>query len=142
MLGLHVPRPLVPERQHDIEGVEGHASVLASFRVDSEELEIAAERADPDVERVAPLRHVIQIGDPVREFDGVAIRKQMRPRAELDVLGSRERLSDQEIGRGAGFPGCGVVLSDPGLFEAEAVEQGEMIEVLAQTFRDPPLWRV
>jgi hypothetical protein len=98
-------------------------------RVNSEEIVVRWERADADAQLVPPLGHVIEIRDPVSQFDGVMIRQQVAERAESDPLGSLECLGDQQVRRGARFPGSGKMFADPGLLKSERVESIKFLQV-------------
>ena len=74
----------------------------------------------------------------MRQGDGMVIRKQVAQRAEPDLLRPQECLSDQQIGGRARLPGCGEVLSDPRLLEAECVEPLELIEIQTHAIPDAP----
>ncbi len=54
--------------------------------VKGEERVVGRQHADSHADLISPLGHVIEIGDPVRQFDRVVKRKQVAQRAEPDVF--------------------------------------------------------
>src|SRR6516164_4684826 len=103
---------------------------------------IAWQGADTDPELVAPLGQVVEISDPVRQFDWVVIGQQVAKRPQTDSPGALQALSNQQVGRRARLPRRREVLTDPRLVEAEVVEPLELFEVPTLAVADGPFGRM
>jgi hypothetical protein len=141
-LAVVVEAAVLPEPQHDLERFERASPVLAARGVHVEEHQVARQGADADAEHQAPGGHVIQIGDAVSQLDRVVVRQQVRAGRERDLLRLRQRLRDQQVRRGTRLPRSREVLADPGLVEAQAVEQTQRREILGDALPDPALRRM
>ena len=60
-------------------------------------------------------------------------------RGETDLSGLHQRLRNQQVGGGMRFPGCGVVLTDPGLNKAELVRPAQGLQIPAMAFEEATL---
>ena len=72
---------------------------------------------------------MVHVSDPAGEFGRMMIREQMSPGRQLDPAGLGQRLSDQQVGRGVGFPRCGEMLADPGFIVAHPVGSAQHFKV-------------
>src|SRR6516164_11014861 len=99
---------------------------------------IAWQGADSDAQLVAPLGQVVEISDPVRQFDRVVIGQQVAKRSQTDSPGALQGLSNQQVGSRAGLPRRREVLADPRLVEPEVVEPLDLFEVPALSVADRP----
>jgi hypothetical protein len=110
-----------PDFEHDVERLGGHFAVDALHSVDAEELPVAGQAACADAEHVTALGQMIHICDAAGEFGRMMIGQKVGTGRELDLARLHERLRDQQVGRGVGFPARGEVLADPRLAIAQAV---------------------
>jgi len=100
---------------------------------------VSRERANPHTELIPPLRQVIEIRNPVSQFDRVVIRKQVTQGAQPYLLCLQECLSDQQVGGWARLPGRGEVFSNPRLFEPQRIEPLEISKIPLLAIPDAPL---
>ena len=77
---------------------------------------------------------MVEHRDAVGEFGRMMIGQQEAAGPDADVLGLQQGLRDQQVRRGMGFPGRGVMLADPGLLIAELVEPAQDLEVPVLAF--------
>src|SRR6516162_1656256 len=103
---------------------------------------VARQGADSDAQLVAPLGQVVEVSDPVRQFDRVVIGQQVAKRPQTDSPGALQALSNQQVGRRARLPRRREVLTDPRLVESEVVEPLELFEVPTLAVADGPFGRV
>ncbi len=89
-----------------------------------------------------PLRHVIEVRNPVSQFDRVVKREQVAQRTKPYLLCPYERLSDQQVRGRARLPGSGEVFSDPRLVEAKRIKPLEIVEIPAEAIAYRSLRRV
>ncbi|MGY2938830.1 hypothetical protein ACVWZ6_008432 [Bradyrhizobium sp. GM6.1] len=122
-------RGIAPHLQNDLQRLARHVAVLSAHAVDIEHGPVARQAARRDAEIEPTSREVIEHGDAVGELGRVVIGQQEAARPDTDILGLHQRLRDQQIGRGIGFPGRGMVLADPGLLIAELVEPAHDLQV-------------
>jgi hypothetical protein len=64
---------------------------------------------------------MIEVRDPVSQFDRMVKRKQVAQRTEPDPLRPQQRLCNQQVRGRARLPGRCEVFPDPCLLEAERV---------------------
>jgi hypothetical protein len=138
-LALIVTRTLCPQSRHDLKRFERHPAVLPTADVEAEEIVVRRKSANTNAELITPFRHVIEIGDPVSQFDRVVIRKEVTQWAEPDPLCPQERLSEQQIGGRTRLPGRGEVFSNPSLLETKRIEPLEIIKIPLLAITDAPL---
>ena len=77
----------------------------------------------------AAAREVVEQHEAVGEHQRVVVRERVHAAAEPDVLRARRRGRDEHLGRRDDLVAARVVLADPRLVEAEAVEVLEQVEV-------------
>ncbi len=131
-----------PQLEDDVERLARHLAVLAGIAVDVEHRPVARQPARGDAEIEPALRHVVEHRDAVGEFGRVVIGQQEAAGGEADFLGLHQRLGDQQVGRRVRFPGCGVVLADPGLGKTELVGPAQGVEIPAMAVIKAALRRV
>ncbi|MGY4379655.1 hypothetical protein ACVWZ3_007294 [Bradyrhizobium sp. i1.3.6] len=119
-----------------------HVAVLPAHAVDVEHRPVARQAASGDTEIEPALGEMIEHRDAVGELRRVVIGQQEAARPDANILGLHQRLRDQEVRRGIGFPGCGVVLADPGLLIAELVEPAHDLQVPVVSFLQAALRRM
>jgi hypothetical protein len=99
---------------------------------------VGGQSAHANANLVAPLSHVVQIGNPVSQLDGMMKGQQMPQWAEFDAFGSLQGLSDQQVRGWARFPSRRQVLSNPGLFKTERVKALQLSQIPLLTVPDRP----
>jgi hypothetical protein len=76
---------------------------------------------------------VVEIGDPMCEFDRMMIGKEMPQWTEADSLCSRECLSNQEVRCRTWLPVRSEMFANPSLLEAKRIEALQFLEVAELT---------
>src|SRR3989441_650500 len=131
VLGLVEARlRVVPELEDQIQDGPRDPALLATLRVKAAHLEVAGEpaRAHAPVETASG--HLVELGDALREHEGVVIRQTGHPGAELYRLRPGERVGDEQVGTRDVLPHRREVLADPRLLEPQAIERDKLLEVL------------
>ena len=82
-----------------------------------------------------PLRQVIEHDDAIGEHQRVVVGQRHHAGAELDVSSALRGRGDHHLGRCDRLGARGVVLTDPGLVVAEAVEVLDQLEITLQVER-------
>src|SRR5207249_5592017 len=90
--------PIFPELEDEIEDRPGDPALLTALRIDAEQLEVAREPAGADAPVEAAPRHLVELGDALREHERIVIRETGHPRAELHPVRQAERLGDEQVG--------------------------------------------
>ena len=85
---------------------------------------------------------MIHEGNTAGQFRRMMVGQQMGAGRELDALGAHQRLGNQDVGRGIGFPGRGEVLTYPGFGKAQTVAQGDVFQIPFKTFAQIALRRM
>jgi hypothetical protein len=114
----------------DVEALLHHPALLV--RVDAEHARVSGELTGADAEHHPTAREVVEHHDPVGEHQRVVVGERAHSRAELDVMSALRGGSDHHLGRRDRLGAGGVVLPDPGLVEAEAIEVVDQLEVTLQ----------
>jgi hypothetical protein len=78
---------------------------------------------------------VVEQHDPVGEQQRVVVGQGVHTRSELDVAGALGGDGDEHLGRGDDLEPRRVVLADPRLVEAEAVEVLDQLQVALERQR-------
>ena len=102
---------------------------------DAEHVRVGGELTGPAPEHGAPAGEVVEQHEPVGEQQRVVVRQRVDAGAEPDVLGALRRGRDEHLGRRDDLVAGGVVLTDPHLVEAEAVEVDDQVEVALERER-------
>ena len=118
-----------PDAHHDLERLEHHGAVLAVLAVHIKRQEIADVAAGADAKLEAPLRQVIEEGDPMRQLHRIVIRQQVRAGRELDPLGLQQGLRDRQIRGRVRLPGDREMLADPGLGDPQLIAPAKRLQV-------------
>ena len=87
-----VSNTISPERRHHFQGLEGHPTILPTGSVNAKELVITGQGTDAHAQLISALGHVVEVGDPVGQFDWMVIRQKVPERTESNALGPLERL--------------------------------------------------
>ena len=124
-------RKPLPDPQHHVERLKSQRAMLACLVVDAEDGEVERRRTRADPPAKATLGLVVELSDAVSDVKRVVVGQAGDARAQDDVLGPRQRFRDEEFRRGDILPGAGEVLADPRLPVAEAVEQDDLLHILA-----------
>ena len=124
-VGLHRDG-LAAQQRHDRVERLVHARAL---RVggDAEHVRVGRELARTAAEHGAATREVVEQHEPVGEHQRVVVRERVHAAAEAEVLRARGGRGDEHLGRRDDLVAAGVVLADPRLVEAEAVEVLEQL---------------
>ena len=101
-------------------------------RVDAEHRGVGGELARADAEHHPPAGEVVEHHDAVGEHERVVVGERVHARAELDVLRALGGGGDEHLGRGDQLGAGGVMLTDPRLVVAEAIEVVDQLEVTVQ----------
>ncbi len=135
-------RGIGPQLQDDLQRLAGHVAVLPAHAVDVEHRPVARQARGRDAEIEPALGEMVEHRDAVGELGRVVIGQQEAARSDANVLGLHQRLRDQQVRRGIGFPGRGVVLADPGFLIAELVEPAQDLQVPVMSFLQAALRRM
>jgi hypothetical protein len=82
---------LSPEPCHHVDGFERHPPVSPASSIEGEQGMIGRQHADSDADLIAPLGHVIEVGDQMGQLDRVVKRQQVSQRTEPDPLRFRSQ---------------------------------------------------
>ena len=72
----------------------------------------------------------------------MVVGQHIAARRDADILGSEQRLGDQQVGRRIGFARHGVVAADPGFLETYLIVKFDGAEIVVMPLREVPLRRV
>ena len=121
---------IVPEIEDEVQHRARDRPMLAGLRVELEELEITWKSSRADAPEEPALGHLVQLGDALRQHEGVVIREARHAGPELHPMRHPQCLRDEEVGARDVLPLRRDVLADPGLLVAELVEEHELLEVV------------
>ena len=121
------------EPHHDVEGLLHAGPLVVGF--DAEHGGVGGELAGAGAEHHAAPGEVVEHDDAVGQHERVVVGERVDPGAELDVAGALGGRGDEHLGAGDELRAGRVVLADPRLVVAEAVEQGDQVEVSLQRQR-------
>ena len=125
-----VGRVLLPELEHDVDGLDHHGVAVRLH--DSEHLEIRRQAAGAHAHDVAPLGQMVEHRDLPRRDRRVVLRQADHAGAADDPLGARQHVGEEEQRRGDLLGGRGIVFAHPGFREAEPVGVDDRVDVLHQ----------
>ena len=125
---------LAAEQRHDRVERLVHARAL-HVGGDAEHVRVGGELSGPATEHGAPAREVVEQHEAIREHQRVVVGERVHAAAEPDVLGAGRGRGDEHLGRRDDLEAARVVLADPDLVEAEAVEVLDQVEVALECER-------
>ena len=96
---------------------------------DAEHVRVGGELARAAAEHRATAGEVVEQHEAIGEHQRVVVGERVHAAAEPDVLRARGRGRDEHLGRRDDLVAARVVLADPHLVEAEAVEVLDQVEV-------------
>jgi hypothetical protein len=80
----------------------------------------------------AAARHLVELRHPVGQHGRIVVGQAVDASAEHDVFGAAQCLGDEQVRRRNVLPGRGQVLADPGLAEAEPIQEYDLVEIFGQ----------
>jgi hypothetical protein len=98
-------------------------------RVEAEHDRVGGQRAGAATEHETAARHVVELHRTLGDHVRVVVGDGDHPGAELDVAGALGSGGDEDLGRGDDLAPGRVVLTDPRLVPAEAVEVLDELQV-------------
>ena len=119
--------------QHDVQPL-GEAATLLGAR-DAEHHRVGREQTRTEAEHRAALGLVVELDHAVGHRERVVVRQRDDARAEPDPARALDRRRDEHLRRGDELDAAGVVLTDPGLGEADALEVLDGLELPADRTR-------
>jgi hypothetical protein len=90
---------------------------------------VAGQRTRAAAEHGATAGHVVELHHALGHVERVVVRQRDHAGAEADGVGALAGGGEEHLGRGDHLPAARVVLADPELVEAEAVEVRGELEV-------------
>ena len=102
---------------------------------DAEHVRVGGELARTAAEHRTAAREVVEQHEAIREHQRVVIGERVHAAAEADVLRARRGRRDEHLGRRDDLVAARVVLADPHLVEAEAIEVLDQLEVALERER-------
>ena len=126
-LGLHGDLLAGQQQEDGLKGLLHHVALLG--RVDTHHEGVRGQGAGADPDHDPPARQVVQQHHAVGQHEGVVVGQRRHAGAQLDVLGALGRGGDEHLGRGDDLVAGRVVLTEPGLVEAQRIEVLDQLEV-------------
>ena len=114
-------RLVAAQQPHDDVEVDVHQLARVG-RVEAEHGRVGGQRPGPDAEHRAPARQVVEQDHPLGDPQRVVVGQRGHAGAELDVARALGGGGDEDLRGGDDLAAGRVVLADPGLVVAEAVE--------------------
>jgi hypothetical protein len=122
------------EQLHD--DVEVDLEQLARVgRAQAQHRGVGRQRARPDAHHRPPAREVVEQDHALGHPQRVVVRERDDAGAELDVAGALRGGRDEDLRRGDDLAAGGVVLADPRLVVAEAVEVLDQLQIALERER-------
>ena len=118
------------ERQDRVQRLVHHLAL--ADRIDAEHEGVRREGAGPHPEHRPAERQVIEQRHPVGQHEGMVVGERGHARAEPDVTRARGRGGDEDFGGSDDLEAGGVMLADPRLVVAEAVEPLDQLQVAVE----------
>ena len=103
--------------------------------LDAEHAGVGEVAAGADAEVQPPAGEVVEQHDPVGDHQRVVVGEAHHAGPEADVARPLGRHGQEQLRRGDRLPAGAVVLADPGLVEAEPVEEHDQLEVALERQR-------
>jgi hypothetical protein len=116
-----------------LEALLHHAALLHG--VDPHDAGVGRQGAWAGTEDEASAREVVEQAEAVRHEPRVVVGERHHAGSELDVLGALGGRGDEDLGAADDLVAAGVVLTEPGLVVAEAIELGDPFEVVLERQR-------
>jgi hypothetical protein len=110
--------------------------------IDAEHLGILDEKAGPHAERDAAARHMVELGDAVRDHERIMIGQGDHAGSEMQALRRLRGGRDKELGRCDGLEAPRMMLADPKFVESHPVEQLRQFDIVLEPCGDALLQRV
>ena len=130
-VGLPGDRLVAAEQGEDrLERLLHHPALVD--RVDAHDVGVGRQRAGSGAEDDPAAGEVVEQHQPVGHQPRVVVGQRDDAGAELDVLGALGGGGDEDLGAADELVAAGVVLAEPGLVVAEAVEGDDPVEVVLE----------
>ena len=127
-VGLARDGSVAAQQRHDRLQRLVHATPLGG-RVDAQHVGVRHQRAGSAAQHGPAARHVVELDETLRHQERVVVWQAGHAGAEADMPGPLRRRGDHQLGRGDDLPAGRVMLPNPGLVVAQAVEQLDHLDV-------------
>ena len=131
-----------PYLQDEVNRLVQALARFAEFGVQPEQLGVGRWSARSDAKIDAPLRHVVEHGDAVRDMRRVVVVQQRHARAEFHLLRNAQRPRDEQLRRRHVLPRQREMLANPSLTVAQPVRVRHQLKVFLVSLVVRSVWVV